>query len=84
MSWHEADQLEGEYVGVGEAHELVPVPGHHLGDVEAGQEGHRYQVPEPKQHFWNYSYESYRVIQGSWNNSPPWYLTTRWTNPKTL
>ena len=47
MSWHEADQLECEYVCVGEAHELVPVPGHHLGDVEAGQEGHRYQVPEP-------------------------------------
>ena len=20
---------------------------------------------------------AYRVIQGSWNNSPPWYLTTR-------
>ena len=47
MSWHEGDQLEGEEVSVGEAHELVPVPGHHLGDVEAGQEGQRYQMSEP-------------------------------------
>ena len=47
MSWHEGDQLEGEEVSVGEAHELVPVPGHHLGHVEAGQEGQRYQMSEP-------------------------------------
>ena len=52
MSWHEGDQLEGEQVNVGEAHELVPVPGHHLGDVEADQEGNWYQMPEPKKHLW--------------------------------
>ena len=51
MSRHEADELEGEYVGVGEAHELVPVPGHHLGDVESHQEGYGNQMPESKKTF---------------------------------
>ena len=27
---------------------------------------------------------AYRVIQGSWKNSPPWYLTNQWTDPKTI
>ena len=29
-------------------------------------------------------YLSYRVFQGSWDNWPPSYLSTRWTNPEIL
>ena len=35
------DELVGQFVGRGQAEELVPVPGDHGGDVEPGHEGHR-------------------------------------------
>ena len=40
LSRYEADELVGEPVGPGKRNELVPVPGHHVGDVERRREVH--------------------------------------------
>ena len=41
LSGYKADELVGKPVGPGQRNELVPVPGHHVGDVERGREVHR-------------------------------------------